>query len=234
MPEKYTQILLPKGEWLGSLVKSFAMIEMPIVKTRPSDRCYQFNFVDQGIIPITFTLARSRNVIELLSMEETTANAGFTGSDIVEEQDANKLARWDFKLVSQVMSPSPFLYLGSTPNLRNQFANPTVYNLAESIIFTTYPRITERYLQEKGVTAKIVVPMDGGIEILWGVTPANLAIVDIGQTLETAKENEIEVMDDQIIRPEITFVQTEMISPQDQLRCDELREKIYLAQQKQR
>jgi len=157
-------------------------------------------------------------------------NAGFTGTDIAEEQRANiSMPRsWEFPIDElNPNAPKPRVYLGSTPNLRSRTPEPRITDLQGTTIYTEYPNITQQVLNNAGIRAKVKA-VQGGSEGRWRIDQRNGAIVSIRNTDETMKANEIEPILD-ILRAGILYVEGPNINQQDQLRVDDLRELIYRA-----
>lgn len=224
--EKMTTVLLPKGEWLEAMLTAFQVANLELF-AKP--RSYEYSFVNQAL-PILFQAVRSKEVIETVFDWDTSVNAGFTGTDIAEEQraDVSKPRSWEFPIEElNPNAPKPRVYLGSTPNLRSKVAEPSISDLQGTTIYTEYPNITQQVINNAGISAKVKA-VQGGSEGRWRIDQRNGAIVSIRNTDETMKANEIEPILD-ILRAGILCVEGPNINPQDKLRLDDLRELIYRA-----
>ncbi|MEO8582105.1 MAG: hypothetical protein ABI425_06060 [Patescibacteria group bacterium] len=226
MQERMTTVLLPKGEWLEAMLTAFQVANLELAA---QPRSYEYSFVNQAL-PILFQAIRSKEVIETIYDWDTSVNAGFTGTDIAEEQrvSAAKPRTWEFPLNElNPDAPQPKVYLGSTPNLRNKISRPTIADLEGTTIFTEYPNLTQKFINNNAVNAKVKA-VQGGSEGRWRVDKRNGAIVSIRNTDATLRANEIEPIID-IMRAGVLYVEGPNISEQDQLRVDDLRELIFRA-----
>lgn len=230
MTEKLTQLYLPKGEWLDATLTAFRRADLEL---QSNPRCYQYSFVSSRI-PIVFQAIRSKEVWSDISDPETVANGGFTGSDIVLEQMINPTRRWLFPLnefkPEDVDFPKPRIYLGSTPNFRDQVTNPRVESLAARTIYTSYPNIARDFFNQLGVFPNIV-EKQGTIEGRWRSNPNNWGIVDVVSTGKTLIANQIEVMD-YIMSARLEYIEGENMSYQDRSRVDCLIETLERAKSK--
>jgi len=226
MKEQMTTVLLPKGEWLDSLLVAFQVAELELA-SKP--RGYEYTFVNQAL-PIVFQAVRSKEVIDAVYDWDTRVNAGFTGTDIAAEQRVSAQAdrSWEFPLERlNPKAPKPKVYFGSTPNLRTRANEPTLLDLEGTTIYTEYPFLASTALSDAGVSARIKA-VQGGSEGRWRIDERNGAVVTIRNTDETMRANEIEPMLD-ILSAAILYVEGAGISPQDKLRVDDLREALYQA-----
>jgi len=229
MKEKNTQLYLPKGEWLNSMLAAFNRAGLEI-KAQP--RSYEYKFVS-STIPIVFEAIRSKEVWEDIIDPNTTANGGFTGTDIIKEQNIYTQCRWTFplyELESNDIFPRPRIYLGSTPNCRDVIPNPEISDLKNKIIYTSYPRITQDFFTNRKISVEIV-EKQGAIEGRWRTNINNWGIVDVVSSGKTLEANNIKIMEE-IFTAEIDYIGGPNISCQDQSRVDDLREKLYLASKK--
>ncbi len=218
MREQYTRILLPGGEWLDNLKQAMRIDGLGIVTT--DNRNYEYSFVEQGLPPILFTVIRSGDVYETLLDQDIQASGGFTGSDILTEQGQSYL--WAYELVAQLFDKRrPMIVLGSTPNLRNR--ETEISN--DSVIYTSYPNITERFFAAKNISPRIK-KRAGKIEAYWTIDPENDAIIDIASTGDTMQANQIRIME-VLMSPELVFMERDNVSRQDKERCEDLREIVY-------
>lgn len=223
--ENLTNMLLPKGEWLEALLVAFKAANLELVA---APRSYEYTFVNQAL-PIVFQAVRSKEVIKSVSDWDTSVNAGFTGTDIAAEARVNIADpnKWKFPLLElNPQAPQPRVYLGSTPNLREKIAQPTLADLEGTTIYTEYPSLTANLILGK-VNAKIKA-VQGGSEGRWRIDQQNGAIVSIRDTDATMKANEIEPIMN-ILTAGVLYVESAQISNQDRLRVNDLRERIYLA-----
>ncbi len=112
MTEKYTQLLLPGGEWLSSLLLAFELAGLKLETTDP--RSYLYTLVEQAL-PIVFDLVRASSVPEIINEEGTLACGGLTGTDVLKENGLS--IECTFPLLTLVPNaPQALLYLGTTPN----------------------------------------------------------------------------------------------------------------------
>lgn len=221
MKEKVTQVLLPGGEWLPSLLAAFKVAGLELRTSNP--RCYRYTFTEKDM-PIVFDVVRSREVPSILAEPESFAVAGLSGTDVFAENRVE--ANWILPLLKLVPSaPQALLYLGLTPNYQG---DEEALDLKDSVIYTTYPNITRQYLRESPSVS--VVERGGKIEGLWRFSPRNRAIVDISSTGATAQANDIRVVRD-IMRPEVGLQISSTAAPTDLLRLNDLQEKFCLAAQ---
>lgn len=224
--ERETILLLPKGEWLEAMLLAFKIAGLELYS---QPRSYVYSFVHPAL-PIIFQAIRSKEVIEAIFDWETSVNGGFTGSDIAVEQRVNTgdSRFWEFP-ISQMNpdAPLPRVYLGATPNIQAKESSPSLVDLNGTTIYTEYPTITQQYLEEIGVHARIKA-VQGGSEGRWRIDPRNGAIVTIRNTDATMKANQIQPLAD-IMTAGILYVEGPNIQPSDQLRVDDLRELIYRA-----
>ena len=218
MKENFTQLYLPKGEWLDAALIAFKRANLEL---QASPRCYEYKFVSSSI-PIIFQAIRSKEVWDDISDLETTANGGFTGSDIILERGVKPNRRWTFPLYRLEPEngnfPRPRIYLGSTPNFREQVSNPQVQDLERKTVYTAYPNIARKFFDEKEIAPKIV-EKQGTIEGRWRTNLNNWGIVDIVSSGSTMRANQIEMMES-IFTAELEYVEGENMSRQDQFRVD--------------
>lgn len=218
MKENFTQLYLPKGEWLDATLIAFKRANLEL---QASPRCYEYKFVSSSI-PIVFQAIRSKEIWDDISDFETTANGGFTGSDIILERRVTPNRRWIFPLYQFEPEngnfPRPKIYLGSTPNFREQVSTPQIKDLEGKTIYTNYPNITQEFFDQKEIKPKIV-EKQGTIEGRWRTNLNNWGIVDIVSSGSTMKANQIEIMEP-IFTAELEYIEGENISTQDKLRVD--------------
>ncbi len=228
MKEVKTRLLLPKGEWLQSIIKALAVAGLEISPTSP--RSLEYTFVTSAL-PIVFSAVRSWDVWPSIDSPASSARGGFTGTDIAREQLAG--AKWMFPLRGLTRdAPRPYLFIGATPNLETYGRNPRVSDVVDSVVYTSYPNTTALFLGKRNVRAQIQ-DKKGAIEGFWRIDPKNKAIVDITDTGKTMRENGIEFMEN--ITPEIQVAYVESDMPErDQLRVADLREVLFLATARRR
>ena len=230
MTEKFTQLYLPKGEWLDATLTAFKRADLELQST---PRCYEYTFVSSRI-PIVFQAIRSKEVWSDISDPETVVDGGFTGSDIVLEQMINPTRRWLFPLnelkPENADFPNPRIYIGSTPNFRNQATTLDLGELETRTIYTSYPNITRSYFRQLGISPT-VIERQGTIEGRWRSNPNNWAIVDVVSTGKTLEANEIKIMD-YIMSARLEYIEGENMNPQDKLRVDDLIETLENAKSK--
>lgn len=234
--ETYTYLYLPKGEWLDALLTAFKVAGLELCAP---DRCYEYTFVSQSL-PILFQAVRSKEVWTDICDFDTKAKGGFTGSDIAREQGIFE-SRWKFPLYelepSDAKFPRPEIYLGSTPNLRQQITKPCVADLEGQTIYTSYPIIARQFLNKYKLwdfndqSRVNIKTRQGTIEGRWRTDKTNGAIIDITSTGKTMRANGIEVME-KIMPAEVVYIQKLGMNPRDEERVNDLREKLYLAAQK--
>jgi ATP phosphoribosyltransferase len=224
MSEKFTQLYLPKGEWLDATLTAFKRANLELEAPL---RCYEYRFT-KSRIPIVFQAIRSKEVWSDIIDPETEVNGGFTGSDIVLEQEIKPNRRYDFPLYDLEPEngnfPRPKIYLGSTPNFRSQITNPNIEELEGKTVYTAYPNITKNFFEQKKIKPNIV-EKQGTIEGRWRTNLNNWAIVDVASSEKTLKANQIEIMEN-IFSARLQYVEGPNISTQDQSRIDYLMETI--------
>jgi ATP phosphoribosyltransferase len=222
--EQITQLLAPGGEWLPYWL--MAMKEVGIELTQENKRVYRLDKVNQAI-PLIFDVIRSKDIPETINDIDSLAKGGFTGSDITSDQDIDPA--WAFELVAQMFSPeeSPEVYLGLTPNTRGA-GKKIIQTLTSGCIYTPYPNLARKWLQnELGIANLKIKEKAGKIEGFWRFDPTCKAIIDISSTGKTLEANRIRKVRT-IMTPELVFVRSPNMSTQDRLRCDDMREKVYL------
>lgn len=223
--EKQTQLYLPKGEWLDAISKAFKRANLEI---SAPPRSYEYTFTNSKL-PIVFEAIRSKEVCLDINDPETSVSGGFTGSDIVIEQNSKPL--WTFPLYNfesiKDDFPKPKIILGSTPNFRVNIKYPKIQDLESKTIYTSYPIITRKFFEENKVNTKII-ERQGTIEGRWRTNLNNWAIVDVVNSGNTLKANQIEIMQ-QILPAEIVYVENQNMSNQDKLRVNDLQELLYIA-----
>lgn len=217
--EQYTQILLPGGEWLPSILQAFAAANLELETENP--RCYRYTLVNQAL-PLKFDVVRSWAVNSIADDPDTLAWAGFTGTDILLEQGL----RASFLLTLLENAPQAALFLGTTPNYPGDVENQL--SLANSTIYTTYPNITTWYLKKTGQLRVKVKYSAGKIEGLWRVDPENWAVLDISATGETAEKNKIKKRK-KIMTPSVGGYISPRAPARDRERVNDLEELLYLA-----
>lgn len=225
MSEKFTQLYLPKGEWLDSISKAFKNAGLEI--TAPP-RCYEYKFTSSKL-PIRFESIRSKEVCLDINDPETSVNGGFTGSDIVIEQ--NSQSKWTFPLYDLQTRgdnfPKPIIILGSTPNFRENVKEPKIQDLELKTIYTSYPNITKNFFEKNKIKVN-VTERQGTIEGRWRTNLNNWAIVDVVNSGNTLKANKIETLQE-ILSAEVVFIENNQITSQDKLRVNDLQELLYKA-----
>ncbi len=223
MKENFTQILLPGGEWLPSLLTAFQVAGLEL-ETKGS-RCYRYTVATQAL-PIVFDVVRAREVPEILAHPDCLAVAGFSGTDVFVEKGVQEV--WILPLLELVPSaPQALLYLGLTPNYQG---DEKVLDLNGSRLFTTYPKIARRYLRKNKIDGVSVIERSGKIESLWRVFNNNLAIADISSSRKTARANDIRIVRE-IMWPVVGLSRSPQATMADLLRINDLQEMFYLAAQ---
>jgi ATP phosphoribosyltransferase len=221
MTEQNTQILLPGGEWLPSLLAAFKVAGLELSTSNP--RCYRYT-LEKRALPVVFDVARSREVTDILAESQCSASAGLSGTDVFAENGVK--ADWILPLFKLVPSaPQALLYLGLTPNYQG---DENSLNLEGSTIFTTYPTITRTYLEKNNLGNTTIIERGGKIEGLWRTDDQNLAIVDISSSGTTAQANDIRIVRE-IMRPEVGLLRNTRITNNDVLRINDLQERFYQA-----
>ncbi len=111
-----------------------------------------------------------------------TADIGIVGNDVLLESDENVYEPLDLQIGRcKIIVAEPK-------------DNPVdVRSFAHVTIATKYPRITENYLQQNGLSAQIV-KLTGSVE-LGALTGLADRIVDITETGETLKQNGLRIVD---------------------------------------
>lgn len=226
--ELQTRLLLPRGEWLSSLLTAFAVagLELGPIKARS----LEYTFASASL-PIIFSAVRAAEVWQTISEPNSSVSGGFTGTDIVREQLAT--ASWFFPLKElNPKAPAPRLYIGATPNVTQKGKQPSLNSLNGTRVYTTYPNSTALFLSKQGIRAEIV-QRQGAIEGFWRLDPQNGAVVDISDSGATMNDNDIAFMQ-YLSEPErVTFV-AKNLDERDWLRVNDLQELLTQAVQKRR
>jgi ATP phosphoribosyltransferase len=123
--------------------------------------------------------------------------------------------------------PKPRIILGSTPNLRNNIKNPKIKDLESKTIYTSYPKISQKFFKENNTKVNIV-ERQGTIEGRWRTNLNNWAIVDVVNSGDTLNANGIEILQE-ILLPKIVYIENKNMTNQDKLRVNDLQELLYIA-----
>jgi len=113
---KETYLALPGGEWFKSLMRT---IDDSGLQTKQN--CQRDYLVRLPKLGINGVVVRSKEVPTLVSSQQSSAVAGFTGTDILVEQKIRTLTEaqqgQDWLVPLDEKAPQPQVYLGTTPNL---------------------------------------------------------------------------------------------------------------------
>ena len=173
------QLGLPKGSLEKSTVEMFGKAGW---KIRISERSYYPSIDDDEI---ECTLIRAQEMARYV--EEGVLDAGLTGSDWIRENGADVVEVAE--LVYGKVGRKPLRWVLAVPE--NSDVNSAA-DLEGKRIATEAVGMTERYLAENGVTAKV--------EFSWGATevkPPRLAdaIVEITETGSSLRANKLRIVD---------------------------------------
>lgn len=175
MKQRPLILALPKGRILKESVKIF---ERAGYDLSPVLRKTRKLVIDCG--PLQVWILRSADVPTYVS--HGAADIGVVGSDVLLEQGLDLYEPLDLgvgKCQMIVAEPED---------------NPVdERSLAHLRIASKYPRITRRYLQERGLTAEII-KLSGSVE-LGPLTGLSDRIVDLVETGETLRQNGLKVVD---------------------------------------
>jgi ATP phosphoribosyltransferase len=143
-------------------------------------------------MPISVTFLRTDDIPVLCA--EGAIDLGITGSDLVEESGAGVETRLSLgvgqcRLAFCVSDPSPI-------------QKPT--DLAGRTIATSFPKITQSYLDQRKISAHIV-RLTGSVEVMIALSIAE-AIVDLVDTGSTLAANRLRILDE-IGRYETVLIQ---------------------------
>lgn len=240
-------LALPTGELEQSVTKFFKTIGLEFP---PNDRRY---FVQVENLPVDFIFLRASDIPTIVDDENSSVQAGITGSDIIWEQKKSispLTVDWTEEVpifdVVDTARPSQ-LYVGVTSDFAKKIKQeegraPVVEDLQGRGIVTKYPNITQDFLKEKGITDVKITRVSGTDEAYqyaynnrWGFEGI-LGIINSGKTV---KQNDLVVLEKfydctvdilKYARP--SRWDTQKLSTRDLVILDEIRELTYLALRK--
>ncbi len=169
-------IALPKGRVFEEALELFAKAGLPLMLPEKS-RALMHTFRDEtGEI----TVYELRNSDVPIYVDLGVADIGIVGKDVLMEAGR------------QVYEPLDLNFSHCRISLiRERGATGNIQRIASK-----FPRITQRYIAEKGITAE-VIKLSGNIELaaMTGLAEAVIDIVQTGSTLKANNLEEIEVLD---------------------------------------
>ena len=186
MRERYTKIAIPKGELLNDFLRFLTLMECEPKQVDQSRLVYGF---PQLALPVLMVANRAREVGKVVADPTSEVSFGFTGSDVVWEQQLNAIDQ----LPSDVQQQPGRLAVGFTPNLMEKVAKPkleSLSNLPGAKVITPYPNITRQVLQGRGVEAQ-TMELQGATESYWWGDSLCMAILDVVVSGSTFRENNI-------------------------------------------
>ncbi len=144
-----------------------------------SERCLHIKTRDNKC---SLIFVRTQDIPKFL--EAKAADIGFTGLDIINEEEIELdiIKRFDFGYCDMVVAVKEEEKYQKTEDL------PDVINVA-----TSFPNIAGKYFKQKGKTAKII-EVNGAVEITPGLGLSDV-IVDITSSGTTLKQNRLKIID---------------------------------------
>ncbi|MCD8024811.1 MAG: ATP phosphoribosyltransferase [Candidatus Gastranaerophilales bacterium] len=144
-----------------------------------SERCLHIKTQDKKC---SLIFVRTQDIPKFLDAK--VADIGFTGLDIVQEEEIELdiIKRFDFGYCDMVVAVKEQDNYQKTEDL------PDVINVA-----TSFPNIAKKYFKEKGKIAKII-EVNGAVEITPGLGLSDV-IVDITSSGATLKQNRLKIID---------------------------------------
>jgi ATP phosphoribosyltransferase len=143
-------------------------------------------------LPVEVTFLRTDDIPVLCA--EAAIDMGITGADLIAESGADVVKRLDLGIGTCRLAVC-------VPDHSN-IGGPGQLN--GSRIATSFPRITEKYLQDHGAKAHLVM-LSGSVEIMIALGVAD-AIVDLVETGSTLAANQLRILDE-IGRYETVLIQ---------------------------
>ena len=145
-----------------------------------AERCLHITTQDKKC---SLIFARTQDIPKFLDAK--AADIGFTGLDIVKEEEIELdiIKRFDFGSCNMVVAVKEEDAYRKTEDL------PNVVNVA-----TSFPNIAKKYFEKKGKTAKII-EVAGAVEITPRLGLSDV-IVDITSSGSTLKQNRLRVIDE--------------------------------------
>lgn len=145
-----------------------------------TERCLHITTQDKKC---SLIFARTQDIPKFLDAK--AADIGFTGLDIVKEEEIELdiIKRFDFGACNMVVAVKEEDDYQKTEDL------PNIINVA-----TSFPNIAKKYFEKKGKTAKII-EVAGAVEITPRLGLSDV-IVDITSSGSTLKQNRLRVIDE--------------------------------------
>lgn len=168
-------LALPKGRVFEEALELLAKAGLPL-KSPEKSRALMHTFHDEAG---QITVYELRNSDVPIYVDLGVADMGIVGKDVLMEAGR------------QVYEPLDLNFSHCRISLiRERGATSTIQRIASK-----FPRITQRYIAEKGITAE-VIKLAGNIELaaLTGLAEAVIDIVQTGSTLKANNLEEIEVL----------------------------------------
>lgn len=184
--ERFTKIVIPKGELLTDVLRFFAAAGCEPAPVGNSELVFKFPFL---ALPALLVAARARDVGRIVAQPQSEFNFGFTGSDVVAEQDLKAIGQ----LPPEVQPQPGRVLLGFTPNMMEKVAKPrpeSLSRLPQANLVTPYPNLTRAWLGEQDIKAK-VIEVQGATESYWWGDPNNMGVVDVVVSGDTFRREKI-------------------------------------------
>ena len=160
-------------------------------------------------LPIDITFLRTDDIPILCA--EGAIDMGITGSDLVEEAGVELPVRLPLGVGRCRLSVC----------VPDQSTFNSAADLAGKRIATSFPQVTQNYLDRHGVTARLV-KLTGSVEVMVALGIAD-AIVDLVETGSTLAANRLRILDD-IGSYETVLIQSDQ--PSDPALCDRVVRRI--------
>ncbi|MEK7534755.1 MAG: ATP phosphoribosyltransferase [Patescibacteria group bacterium] len=230
MEQERLKCALPKGE-LEKDVLSF--IQSIGIDTSASKRNY---LVRADNFPVDFVLIRASDVPRFVQDKASSLKFGITGSDIIWESGMGKDSGEEIPIYE--LNPDAkksSLYLGVTQLFKRylQRIDVEIQDLQNSRVATKLPRIAGEYFTKKGIETKLLF-VPGADEAMQYLFPDCNAILGVISSGETARANNIDVLDifyDVSLR---FIADADKMTPIDVNILNEFREKIAVARERKR
>jgi ATP phosphoribosyltransferase len=170
-------IALCKGKLIDPAVDLFARAGYPVNRLSTDDRRLVFPYPDIGV---TFLIVRPSDVPTYV--EHGAADVGIVGKDVLLEQDSDVYEPLDLGFGACRIAVAALRGQASRDRLSSKIR-----------VATKYPKITERYFNQRGVPVEII-KLYGSIELapLVGLADRIVDLVETGNTLKAHGLVEVE------------------------------------------
>ena len=172
-------IALAKGKLLGQTIPLLHRAGYPTGELKEETRRLVFPYPDKGV---TFLIVRPSDVPTYV--EYGAADAGVVGKDVLMEQHVDVYEPVDLHVGACRISVAA---------LRGQEVRSRLSSKVR--VATKYPRITERYFNQRGIPVEII-KLYGSIELapVTGLADRIVDLVETGSTLKAHDLTEVEVI----------------------------------------